>query len=107
MKKFFVPLALAMAFPLATLRAQDQGQGPVEKTENTAKKVAHETGETVVRGVKATGSAISNGTKATERTVGKGLEKTGSAIRNAGTNPSPIRHHRVTAHASPAPKESL
>ena len=107
MRKESAVLLIAAMLPFGLLMAQDQDQqGPVEKTENTAKKVAHKTGETVKNGVKATGSAISNGAKATERTVGKGLEKTGNTIRKAGTNPTPVRHHRPTTHASPASKES-
>jgi hypothetical protein len=107
MKNLYASLAVAVLLPFGVLVAQDQDQqGPVEKTENGAKKAAHKTGETVKNGAQATGSAVSKGVKATERTVGKGLEKTGSTIRRAGTNPTPVRHHRATAHSSPTPKES-
>jgi hypothetical protein len=107
MKKLHALLAIAVLLPLGLVIAQDQNQpGPVEKTENKAKKVASKTGEAVTNTAKATGSAISNGAKATERTVGKGLQKAGTKIRRAGNNSTPIRHHRVTAHTSPTPKES-
>jgi hypothetical protein len=107
MKKLHASLAIAALLPLGLVIAQDQNQpGPVEKTENTTKKVAHKTGEAVTNTAKATGSAVSNGAKATERTVGKGLQKAGTTIRRAGNNSTPIRHHRVTAHTSPTPKES-
>ena len=107
MKNPYALLAVAVLLPFGLLVAQDQDQpGPVEKTENGAKQAAHKTGQTVKNGAEATGSAVSKGVKATERTVGKGLEKTGSTIRRAGTNPTPVRHHRATAHSSPTPKES-
>jgi hypothetical protein len=107
MKKLHASLAIAVLLPFGLVIAQDQDQqGPVEKTENTTKKVVHKTGEAVTNTAKATGSVVSNGAKATERTVGKGLQKAGTAVRRAGSSPTPVRHHRVTARTSPTPKES-
>jgi hypothetical protein len=82
MKKILVLLLTAAAIPFASLRADDQG--PVQKTTNTVKKVAHQTGDAIVNGAKATGRTISNGAKATERTVGKGVQKAGNTVRNPG-----------------------
>jgi len=95
MTKAFLFLAIAATVPLLSVRADDQG--PVQKTTNTVKKVAHQTsdavvngakatGRTISNGAKATGTAVSNGTKATERTVGKEFQKAGNTIHNAGSN---------------------
>ena len=93
MRRIFLFSVLAAAVPFLSVRADDQG--PVQKTTNTVKKVAGQTGDKIVYGAKATGRTISNGAKATgntiykgaratERTVGKGLQKAGNTVRNVG-----------------------
>jgi hypothetical protein len=82
MRKVILFSIIAAGVPFLSVRADDQG--PVQKTTNTVKKVAHQAADTVVNGAKATGRTISNGAKATERTVGKGLQKAGDTVRNVG-----------------------
>jgi hypothetical protein len=84
MKKIWVFFLIAAAIPFASLRADEQG--PVQKTTNTVKKVAHEAGDAIVNGARTTGRTISNGAKATGRTVGNGLQKAGNTVRNLGNN---------------------
>jgi hypothetical protein len=82
MRKVILFSIIAAGVPFLSVRADDQG--PVQKTTNTVKRVAHQAADTIVNGAKATGRTISNGAKATERTVGKGLQKAGDTVRNVG-----------------------
>jgi hypothetical protein len=108
MRKLCTILAIAVLVPFAWVKGDDD-QGPVQKVEKATKKAAEATGETIKHGAEATGSAISHGAKAAARTVGKGLEKTGNAIRDAGSTPTHVEHattHTANAKPSPVTKES-